>query len=99
MDTIPLTVLAHLTARPGLETRLRELLLTLPEPTRKEQGCLNYDLHQSAENPALFLFHENWQDKAALDRHLASPHVQMVLSKMPDLVAEPPRITLWHRIG
>ncbi|MBL9129281.1 MAG: antibiotic biosynthesis monooxygenase, partial [Verrucomicrobiales bacterium] len=61
------------------------------------EGCLNYDLHESAEESGQFMFHENWRSRADLDRHLASPHVTAVLSKVPELVAAPPRITLWRK--
>jgi len=40
-----LTVVAHVHAQAGKEDALREALLTLVEPTRREQGCVQYDLH------------------------------------------------------
>ena len=54
------TVVAAFEARPGREAELRAALIELVAPTRLEAGCLNYDLHQSPEQPAKFLFHENW---------------------------------------
>ena len=51
------------------------------------------------DNPALFLFHENWTSKAHLDRHLQKPELQAVLARLGQLVAEPPQITLWEKIG
>jgi quinol monooxygenase YgiN len=98
-ETTPLTVVALFRSKPGKEAQLRELLTTLLAPTRVEEGCLNYDLHQGAEDPGRFLFHENWRSKADLDRHLGTPHVTGVLSKLGELVAEAPQIQLWHRVG
>jgi quinol monooxygenase YgiN len=51
------------------------------------------------DNPALFLFHENWTSKAHLDQHLQKPDLQAVLGRVGQLVAEPPQITLWRKIG
>jgi len=68
-------------------------------PSRKDAGCLNYDLHQAAGNPALFLFHENWTSKTHLDAHLQKPDLQAVLGRVGQMVAEPPQITLWEKIG
>lgn len=96
---MPLTVVALFKANPDQVEALRDLLLTLPGPTRQEEGCLNYDLHQSTNDPAAFLFHENWRSQADLDRHLQSPHVTHLRSKVGPLVAEPPQITLWGRIN
>jgi len=86
-------------AHAGKENDLQQLLASLVTPTRAEAGCLNYDLHQSTDDPTRFLFHENWTSKEHLDRHLASPHVTAVLSKLGGLVAEPAQISLWRQIA
>lgn len=99
MNNTPLTVVAVLRAKPGQEASLRQELLALIPVTRQEPGCLNYDLHQAAEDSGLFMFHENWSSKQHLDDHLARPHLQAFFAKAPALVAEPPQITLWRKIG
>ena len=66
---------------------------------RRDHEVCNYDLHQARDNPALFLFHENWVSKAHLDAHLQKPDLQAVLARLGQLVAEPPQITLWEKIG
>jgi len=99
MNAESLTVLAQIRAEPGKESLVRQELLSLVAPSRQDDGCLNYDLHQALDNPALFLFHENWASKGHLDRHLQKPELQAVLSRVGQLVAEPPQITLWKRIA
>ncbi len=94
-----LTVVATFKAKPGQESVLRQELLALIPTTRKEPGCINYDLHQAADGPGRFLFHENWASKQHLDDHLARPHLQTLLAKLPALVAEPPQITLWEKLA
>lgn len=89
------TVIAFHRAQPGKEDALREALLALCGPTRAEKGCINYDLHVSADDPGLLVFHENWESKDDLDTHLASPHIDGFRAIAPDLLAEPPDITLW----
>ena len=97
MKTI--TVVATFQARPGKESELRAALVGLLEPTRKEIGCVNYDLHQSPEEPARFLFYENWTNKAALDAHLQSEHIKALLPRVDDLCAAFPEIKVWEKIG
>ncbi len=94
-----LTVVATFKAKPDREAVLRQELLALTPVTRKEPGCINYDLYQAADNSGHFLFHENWVSKQHLDDHLARPHLQALLTKLPELIAEPPQITLWEKIG
>ena len=99
MITKSLTVVATFQARPGKEAELKKALTGLLAPTRQEAGCLNYDLHQSAEDPAKFLFHENWTSKAHLDAHLQTPHVQAQLPRVDELCVTFPEIKIWDRIG
>ena len=94
-----LTVVATFEARPGKEAELRAALIGLVAPTRKETGCINYDLHISTESPAKFLFHENWTNKAALDAHLLTPHIQALLPLVGELCVEAPSITTWEKIA
>lgn len=85
-----LTVIATIRVKAGSELRAREILSALVAPTRKEKGCINYDLHQRKDNPRVFVFYENWSSDAALDAHLKTPHVQKGLSAMgPHLDGEP----------
>jgi len=93
-----LTVIATFQARPSKEAELRAALTGLLAPTRKETGCINYDLHASPGDPALFLFHENWTSKAALDAHLQSPHVKALLPRVDELCTAFPQITTWERV-
>ena len=99
MNAKPLSVIAQFKAKPGKGSLVRQELLSLLAPSRKDAGCLNYDLHQAPDNPALFLFHENWTSKAHLDQHLQKPNLQAVLARVGQLVARPPQITLWEKIG
>jgi len=96
MKTI--TVVATFQARPEKEVELRSALAGLLAPTRKEFGCLNYDLHQSPEEPGKFLFHENWTSQAALDAHLQSSHLKALLPRMEELCVAFPEIKIWERI-
>ena len=99
MNAKLLTVIAQVKALPGKEGQLRQELLSLVAPSRKDAGCLNYDLHQGLDNPALFLFHENWTSKAHLESHLQKPALQAVLGRLGPLLAEPPQITLYEKVG
>lgn len=93
------TVIAYHRAKPVKEQAMREALLAVCGPTRAEKGCINYDLHVSTDDPGLLVLHENWDSKADLDAHLASPHIDAFRAIAPDLLAEPPNITLWTEVN
>ena len=99
MNAKTVTVVAQIKAKPGEESQVRKELLSLVAPSRKDAGCVNYDLHQAKDNPAMFLFHENWLSEALLEAHLQKPDLKATFERVGQLVAEPPQITLWEKIG
>lgn len=70
-----LTILAQITAVAGSEDLVRKELEKLVAPTRAEQGCLQYDLHSDNENPAYFVFYENWESRDLWQQHMKAPHL------------------------
>src|SRR5258708_3837283 len=94
MKSSTLTVVAQAKAKPGQEGELRRDLLIWVAPSRKDAGCINYDMHESADEPGKFFFHENWSSKELWDAHMRKPDLQATLSRLAQLVAEPPQITL-----
>ena len=81
----PLTVVATLKAKPGLEKKLGDVLKTLVVPTRAEKGCLNYDMHQSDEDAGLYVFHENWATRADWEAHMKTEHLVNFAAMQSDL--------------
>ena len=71
-DAVTLVVI--LRAREGQETLLEAELRALVSPTRKEDGCLRYDLHRSVDTVGALLLHEVWATREAHTEHTHSPH-------------------------
>jgi quinol monooxygenase YgiN len=70
-----LTIVARIEAKKNCADLLESELRKLIEPTRKEAGCLQYDLHQDNENPAVFLFYETWKNRELWQAHMNSAHL------------------------
>ena len=83
-----LTVIASMKAAPGKEDELRSELEALIAPTSAEDGFVNYDLHESVEEPGAFFFYENWESAEKLDAHLATPHLVRFADLAPGLLDE-----------
>lgn len=71
-------------AKPGQEQAVKEALMSMVQPTRKEPGCLCYNLHQSKSDPTQFMFYEQWASKKALDAHGETPHMKALGGKLKD---------------
>jgi len=68
------TLIVILRPREGQEILLEAELRALIGPTRKEEGCISYELHRALEPPGGFLLHEVWASRAAHTEHMHSPH-------------------------
>jgi quinol monooxygenase YgiN len=93
------TVVASFLAKPGKEENVRQTIEAVIAPTRAESGCINYDLHQSTDDPSLFMLYENWNSKKDLDEHLDMPYLRDLIAKADDLLAKPIDIKLYRMIS
>lgn len=94
-----LSVVAEIEAKTGCEEEVRKILLSIVEPTRKEEGCIQYDLHVSTSEPGRFFFYENWTNGEALKRHAASDHIKALGAAVGPLVSGPTRVVICTKIA
>jgi quinol monooxygenase YgiN len=94
-----ITVLARLKAKDGMQETVKAEGLALVEPTRSEEGCIIYDFHHDTEDPALFMFYEQWVSKEALDAHLQKPYLQAFIAGAEQLLAGPLDVTIWKKLS
>lgn len=83
---------ARILAKPDRVEPVLSILTNVVEPTRKEPGCISYELLQNRADPTDFTFVEEWASDGAIDAHLATQHIQDALSKLAGLLAEAPDI-------
>lgn len=86
MSTV--TVVAKVVAKNGSIEAVKTELFKMVAPTRQEEGCLEYRLHQDNDNPAIFIFYENWKNLACLEQHTKSQHYQAYVAAVGDLIAD-----------
>ena len=82
-----LTIVANIEAKQDKIDLVKAELLKLIDVTRGEEGCINYDLHQDNENPAHFLFYENWESRDLWQVHMDSPHLKDYMAATDGAVA------------
>ncbi len=93
-----LYVVARIRASHDQIDRVHEVLSSLVAPTRAEEGCLRYDLLRSDDDPAEFIFLEEWTGEPALTRHFASRHFEMAGEQLTGLLAAPTTIARYTRV-
>ncbi len=68
------TLVVVLRPREGQDLLLEAELKALIAPSRREEGCLAYELHRSVDPPNAYLLHEIWLTREAHTMHTRSPH-------------------------
>ncbi|MBM4127135.1 MAG: antibiotic biosynthesis monooxygenase [Nitrospira sp.] len=92
MPDRPLRVIARVIAKPDDVNHVRTILVTLVEATRKEPGCLSYQLLQNQSEPTDFTFIEEWASVAAEQAHFTTAHVSDAIRRLTGLLAIEPDI-------
>ena len=91
-----LTIVAHITAAPDHVDLVKAELEKLVPITLKEAGCIQYDLHQDNDNPAHFMFFENWESRDLWQAHMQAPHLAAYMAATDGKVAD---FTLYEMTG
>jgi quinol monooxygenase YgiN len=91
------TIVVLMRARAGHEPFLEAELRALVTPTRKEDGCLQYDLHRAAEGTGAFLLHEVWESREHHAAHTKTDHFLRWNARKDALLASR-EATFWTQV-
>ncbi len=83
-------------AQPGKEAQARERLTWLMESSRKDVGCIHYDMHVSQDDPGRFMLFELWESQALLDEHNESDHLVEFREESAEYLDGGPEVTFWN---
>jgi quinol monooxygenase YgiN len=92
------TLIVQLRPRDGQDLLLEAELRGLVGPTRKEDGCLTYDLYRSAEGPSAYMLHEVWASREHHTSHTNTPHF-LRWNARKDAVLASREATFWKQVG
>jgi quinol monooxygenase YgiN len=93
-----IVLIARLKVKKDAVENLKQAALAIVVDSRSEPGCVNYDIHQAIDDETVFLWHETWANKAALDEHFAKPYTKEFFARVDELAEESPQINLSRKI-
>ena len=85
-------VVATLTIKPETRATLIDAAKTVIATTRKEKGCVLYDLHESVTDPARMVFVEQWETMEDLMAHGGNEHMKPWRKVVKECMSAPTRI-------
>lgn len=74
-------VSARIKTTPGKRDTFIEAAQSVIAATRKEEGCLCYELYASTEDKNLLMYFEKWESREALKKHTESAHIKAFMEK------------------
>jgi quinol monooxygenase YgiN len=92
-------VFARVLARPESRDNLLQALRDNMLASRREPGCVRYELAQSLTDANELLTIEEWRTEADVATHMQTPHVTALLAKVPALLAAPPEIRSFRALA
>ena len=95
----PFTLVLRLKIKEGTAMKFEAAFATAAKETHKEKGNRAYDLNRDAKTPTQYLIYERWQNVAALEAHLKTPHITKLLAERGDLVAAAPEANVLVPVG
>lgn len=82
-------VVGHVDTLGGAQAAAPGLLKRLAEASRKEPGCLRFDVLQHTMRANHFTIIETWQSQKALDAHAAAPHTRQYRDDLQPISGSP----------
>lgn len=99
MSDEKIVLVARLKVKEDAVEEAKAAALAIVADSRAEEGCINYDIHQAIDDPTVFVWHETWKSKAAIDEHFQTPFFQSFFETVGKIAAEEPVITLTKMIS
>ena len=86
-------------AKTGRESEVAVLFEKLTAESRKEPGCVMYQVHKHKTEARRFFIYEQYKDDAALEAHRTSPHFLQHARKELPKVADRVEGNLFEALG
>ena len=83
------TFVATFNPKQGQESVVEKILREMTAPTRKEPGCLRYDLYRVSGTPTAFVLFEIYANETAHQAHRATAHYKAFRAALADQLSTP----------
>jgi quinol monooxygenase YgiN len=91
-------VVVKVTAHSDTIEKVRAIVLELAAQSRKEKGCLSYEVLQNKLEPEVFVLYEEWASDANLNAHNQTPHFHAAVSQAQSLLGKPLEVGRYRAI-
>ncbi|MBP1539947.1 MAG: antibiotic biosynthesis monooxygenase [Prevotella sp.] len=83
-DAAVIRINCPLKVTPENRDKVLALCKELVDSSRTDAGNIDYDIYESATDPASLIIFETWQDQPSLDAHMAAPHFTRLVPQIQE---------------
>jgi len=94
-----ITIVAKSIIKKGKKEDFKVLAEKLIRESRKEKGCISYNLYEDINNSNTLTFIEEWINEEAIKLHNESIHFTSIIPKLIELRKSKREINLYKLIG
>jgi quinol monooxygenase YgiN len=95
----PFTLAVRLKLQAGNAEQFEAIFAKAAKLARAEKGCLTYELNRDAKGESRYLVYERWENLAALEAHIKSPHFLELSDEVGPMLEGPPDIDVLVPVG
>ena len=93
-----ITIVAKSIIKQGRIDEYKLLTKKLISESRKEVGCISYNLYQDTKNCNILTFIEEWENEEAIKIHNNSEHFTSIVPKFADLRDSKSEVNIYKMI-
>ncbi|MBK5241179.1 putative quinol monooxygenase [Clostridium sp.] len=93
-----ITIVAKNTIKQSKIVEFKKLAGKLINESRKEIGCLSYNLYEDSNNCNILTFIEEWKSEEAIKLHNNSEHFTSIVPQFVELKESQSQINLYKKI-
>lgn len=66
--------------------------------SRREEGCIKYELYQDEQDSSILAVIEEWESRKALDKHMNSEHFTRIVPMIAELTSKKSDINIYNKL-
>ena len=90
----PFSLIVKVRVKEGKAAAFEAAFSEAMKQTRKEKGCLRYDLNREKESVLDYVIYERWADLEAVKTHLSAAYIAKLFSLVGELADGAPKMEL-----
>lgn len=94
-----INIVAKNIVKGGKIEEFKALALKLIKESRKEEGCIEYNLYEDIKNSNILTFIEKWKDEEAINLHNKSEHFTSIVPKLGELLKADSDVALYKSVS